>query len=168
MNFSKKTVVFIIAVFLLPTIQGCYTKLKHPRPALTPETADTEQAVEDWDFGDGWYPDHYINYPDIYHYYYVDWWYDCSWCDDYNDDSYNNVESDNQDAEGKITRRDNIAIPYNNLVVSPFNQSDNGGIVLPPKSAELNPEKTKSDDSGISNTSDDEKGKTKITHRGRR
>lgn len=112
----------LIAVFLLLTINGCYTKLKSPNVKIIPENPDEAAEQPRWDFGWGWYDHSWSDYYDYYGYYYVSWWDECRWCGDEEEVDihlFNNLE--------KIKRRDNEYVPgayqtgysnYNNQPVS--------------------------------------------------
>jgi hypothetical protein len=88
--------------------EGCYTRLKHPEPALIPDDSSSYINAEYWDFSCGWYGSSIEIYPVSYSYYYVRWWDDCAWCND--EYYYSNDTSDNTIT--KINRRDDPFIPF--------------------------------------------------------
>lgn len=72
----------LVAVFFMLITGGCYTKLKHPEPALIPASQADGDNVYDWDFSHGWRGSQYRQYEKYKGYYITQWWYDCSWrCD---------------------------------------------------------------------------------------
>jgi len=70
---SGKAVV-LITVFLMLIFGGCYTKLKHPRPALYADGSGVSKSDIAWDFSYGWHGPYLEMYPEAYSYYYLQWW----------------------------------------------------------------------------------------------
>ena len=160
---SGKAVV-LITVFLMFIFGGCYTKLKHPRPALYVDGSGVSKSDIAWDFSYGWHGPYLEMYPEAYSYYYLQWWDDCCWRDN---DYYVEQNSNDESIDGKIVRRDDIYIPHRPMQFDfPDSYSQEQNDIAPPAGRQYNqpqqiqPKAIDKNNSKIKTT--------KITHRGRR
>lgn len=157
----------IIAVFLLTSLNGCYTKLKYVRPRLAPE-APVGGNSRTWEFSLGWHRPGVEIYDSYYGYYYGRWWEDCSWCGQYyvadNDDNPS-TDNDNLTEYGKISRRDDDSYPHHpyQYVIPSDNSPQQTADPIPPAKYDQskNNNKTQSKSTKGSNSG-------KIKKRGRR
>jgi len=165
----------LIAVFLLISLNGCYTKFKQAEVKLVPDT-DKTVIYDDWEFGRGWYRDGIEVYATYYDYYYAQWWDECVWC-------ANSVPSRVIETEpsGKIDRRDYENMPIirhaDNIPQHPYEysgpttQGQHQKLDNPPPPNTDQPKVDNNDNQSRSNPDNsNDKGSsgTKIKRRGRR
>ncbi|MCP4582715.1 MAG: hypothetical protein GY839_13980 [candidate division Zixibacteria bacterium] len=153
----------LIAVFLLFSLQGCYTKLKSAKPRLVPDET-SGQDYRDWDFGYGWYRPGIEVYSSYFGFYYGQWWDNCSWCDENNYAYYDNTgASETETEEGKIKSRDDNVYPHHQYQhVIPSDNSSRQKIDIPPPANNSEPKSYSNNQSkSKSNTSNRSSGKIK-------
>jgi len=131
--FKANRAAIIIAVFLLFSLEGCYTKLKSTRPRLVPDEK-SEKISREWDFSYGWYRPGMEIYSSYYGFYYGQWWDNCPWCDQYTyTDPEGSGEYVSETGDGKIKHRDVHVYPHHPYqFVIPSDNSSNQKIDIPP------------------------------------
>ena len=141
--FKSYKAAILIAVFLMLTTSGCYTKLKSTRVKIVPDAPDEVAQTADWDFGWGWYDPTWAYNNTHYNYYHVNWWDECRWCDD--DD--NNVDIKLFDSGGKIERRSD------EYIIPAVNSDFNSGFRYPTSQAKAQTDDSNNKNTGNTNTS---------------
>ena len=91
----------LVAVFLLISLDGCYTTL---RMANTEIETNRISDTADWHFGYGWYLGNPEYQDDYRYFYYTPWWDNCRWCGQSEND-FTLIPS-SEPPGGKIGRRE--------------------------------------------------------------